>query len=424
MGTLHKAFWKSEGAGQTRKERRNGSYEYYLPTVLTTMGVALDVDVVSDVVRAEVSTRELNANAKFLHSSEGLARFLLRAESVSSSYIEGLRVGFKRLLSAELDLTEKISYRSDEVANEIVGNIHAMEDALAQAELEKTITVNTILRIHRTLLKGSRMETYGGVIRNQQNWVGGNWYNPLQAEFVPPSPEHVEYLLEDLAYYCNQELVSPIQQAAIAHAQFETIHPFVDGNGRTGRALVHLILRRRGLTPTFVPPISLVLATFTNDYIDGLNAFRFLDNQEPKLIHKGINDWVSFFAKSCVRACDEAHQFEEMTLELQDAWRKKLGSVRKGSTSELLLDELVGMPVFTYKSLCKTTNRSLRAVMDAVNGYVAAGIVKPLGNAQRKRGFEVPDVLHAFNAFERQLASPSGNTCIDKPNRPVPFRLK
>lgn len=422
MGTLQSAFWQSDDTGQTRKERQSGSYNYYVPTKLGQLVVSWDADVVADVVRAEAAIRELNTSVTFLHSSEGLARFLLRAESVSSSYIEGLQVGVRRLLKAELARTDEGSFEVDDTALEVIGNIHAMEDALEQAESECSITPATITKIHQTLLKDSRLEQYGGVVRNKQNWIGGSWYNPFQAAFVPPAPEYLDGLLEDLANYCNQELVSPVQQAALVHAQFETIHPFVDGNGRAGRALIHLVLRRRGLTPTLVPPISLVLATFAQDYVNGLSGFRFTDDQSPEHIHKGLNEWVSFFAGSCVRACSEAHNFEETVRGLQDIWRGKLGGVRRGSTTELLLDELPGMPMFTLQSLQAVTNRSLRAVTEAIEKYEHAGIVKPIGNAQRKRNFEVPDILAAFNSFERQLASPAGDTRRSKPNRAVPFR--
>ena len=423
MGTFHKAFWVSDGGGQTRKERRGGSYRYYVPSKLAGLALTLDTDVVSDVVRAEKAIQELNNSVRFLLGSEGLARFLLRAEAVASSYIEGLQIGTKRLLRAELDLARGTASRSDETAIEILGSIYAMEDALVEAQTEKLISVDTIKRIHCTLLKNTRIEEYGGVVRAQQNWIGGNWHNPLQAEFVPPAPEYVEDLLEDLAHYCNQELVSPVQQAALAHAQFETIHPFVDGNGRAGRALIHLLLRRRGLTPAFVPPISLVLATFSKSYVEGLTAFRFEDSADSGLINERLNEWLSFFAGTCVRACKEAQRFEAAALRLRGVWLERLGAVRKGSTAELLLDELIGMPVFTYQSLCEATGRSLRAVSEAVTQFEAVGIVKPLGKAQRKQSFEVPEILKEFNIFERQLASPAGNTATEKPTRPVPYRI-
>lgn len=421
MGTLHKEFWASEGQGRTRAERRSGSYEYYLPTPLASLHMALEPDVVGDVARAERAIEKLNVEAEALHSSEGIARLLLRAEAVSSSHIEGLSIGAKRLLKAEANLTDG-SFRHDEAATEIVGNIHAMQDALNAAQGPGLVTTETILRIHQRLCADTRIERFGGMIRERQNWIGGNSYNPLGAEYVPPAPRHVAGLLDDLAGYCNDEVASPVLQAALAHAQFESIHPFVDGNGRTGRALIHLLLKRRGLAPNLVPPISLVLATHAESYVGGLAGFRSLDSDGRRL-HDGINDWVSFFAGACLTACEEAAAFEESAARLQREWREKLGPIRANSALDVLLPELVGMPLFTMKMAAASTGRAVSAVTLAVNKCLESGIVVLMRDQKRNRGFEVPDVINEFNIFERRLASPAGNTVVAKPSRAVPDSL-
>lgn len=105
-------------------------------------------------------------------------------------------------------------------------------------------------------------ENHGGRLRTLQNWIGGSAYNPCSAEFVPPPPEAVSGLLDDLVAFCNDDALPALAQAAIAHAQFET-HFFVDGNRRTGRVLIHLVLRRRGLGLRVLAPVSLVLATWS-----------------------------------------------------------------------------------------------------------------------------------------------------------------
>lgn len=109
----------------------------------------------------------------------------------------------------------------------------------------------------------------------------------------------------------NRWVVSPVVQAALAHAQFEAVHPFIDGNGRTSRALIHLVLRRRGSAANFVPPISLVMATRSKSYIQGLSAFRAVDSEVGDGGREGVNEWVSFFAGACLTACEEAAAFEE-----------------------------------------------------------------------------------------------------------------
>ncbi|MEG1097217.1 MAG: Fic family protein [Raoultibacter sp.] len=423
MGTLHKEFWLSEGAGRTRAQRRSGAYAYFLPTPLLSMKITLDGDVVGDVGRAQQAIVDLNRRAVSLHSSEGIARLLLRTEAVSSSFIEGLTIGAKRLLQAEMNLGEKNTFRYDDNAAEVVGNIHAMQNALDVAEGAKRVTVDTLLGVHKTLCKGTRIEKYGGIVRDCQNWVGGNSYNPLSADYVPPAPEQVMGLLEDLAEFCNDEVISPVQQAALAHAQFESIHPFIDGNGRAGRALVHLILRRRGLAPHLVPPLSLVLATHAKSYVGGLAEFRYLDSDDPENIQERLNNWVSFFSGACLSACEEADCFEQSAQRLQVKWREKLGRVRKNSALDVLLDEMVGMPLFTVKSASKATARAISAVTPAIERCLAAGIVKQTKAQKRNRAFEVPEVIHEFNIFERRLASPIGDTSVEKPARPVPDNL-
>jgi len=141
------------------------------------------------------------------------------------------------------------------------------------------------------LLAGTRLEVHGGSFRGVQNWIGGSDYNPCSADFVPPPPELVAHLMDDLCAFCNTDDLPPVAQAAIAHAQFETIHPFVDGNGRTGRAIVHLVLRRRGLVPRVLPPVSLVLATLARDYVKGLTATRYVGSPSSPEASTGVNRW-------------------------------------------------------------------------------------------------------------------------------------
>ena len=121
-----------------------------------------------------------------------------------------------------------------------------MQLAADDATEAETLTLDHLLDTHRVLMAGAvHAEQVAGTLRSKQNWIGGNDHNPCGAAFVPPPPEYVEELLADLVRFCNDESLPPLAQAALAHAQFETIHPFIDGNGRTGRALVQVILRRR-----------------------------------------------------------------------------------------------------------------------------------------------------------------------------------
>ena len=423
MGTYEKQQWISTGLGQSRRQRASGSYLSYVPTKLTALDLSLDADVVGDVANAQARIELLNSTARFVTNSEGVARLLLRAEAVSSSHIEGLTVGPRRLLRAEAAMSGLGSVKFDETAVAIIGNIHALEDALNAVLEEKEISTTTILGIHKKLCEGTPIERFGGVVRDRQNWVGGSSYNPLSADYVPPAPQHLDELLADLASFCNDETISPIEQAAIAHAQFETIHPFIDGNGRTGRALIHLILRRRGVALRFVPPISLALATHSTDYIAGLVGFRSDDAAERSSAREGINDWVSTFSGCCIQACEEAERFERAAEEIKTQWLNATSKNRREGILEDVAACIIGMPIFTVKSLVMATGRSTTAVSQAVDALQDAGCIRLTGSGRRNRVFEAPAVIDEFNKLERRLASPVGDTSYAPPARPVPENL-
>src|SRR5690606_12302071 len=246
-------------------------------------------------------------------------------EAVASSRIEGMRISGRRLLRAETARNQGVTV--DVTAEEILANIRAMAEAVASAD-RREISVDWLCDIQRELVRGTRMESHGGQVRVEQNWIGGNSYTPCGAAFVPPPPETVLSLLEDLCSFCNEDSLPAVAQAAIAHLQFETIHPFIDGNGRTGRALIHAVLRRRGIASRFVPPISLVLANQPREYIERLGDARYTGDAESEAAIEGLNRWLSFFAAATTRSVREALQFEEDVRALQGAWRTRLGRVR------------------------------------------------------------------------------------------------
>jgi len=363
----------------------------------------------------------LNAEATTLTGLEGLARLLLRAEAVASSKIEGLQVGGRRLLHAEV--ARALGDRQNDVtAEEILGNIDAMSWAVDTVGSAGVIQVDHLLEIHRKLMAGTRLSSVGGVIRDRQNWIGGSDYNPCEAQFVPPPSEEVHRLLDDLCNFCNEDELPAVAQAAIAHAQFETIHPFIDGNGRTGRALIHVILRRRGLIPRVLPPVSLVLATWSKDYVSRLMGTRYIGGPDTPGAHQGLNRWIGLFAAATHRAVDDARSFEQRVAELQASWRLRLGHVRKGSAADLLLNALPGASVITVKSASEIIGRSFKATNDAVTQLRDAGILRQLHVGHRNRAFEAIELIETFNDLERQLASPAGDTHISPPTRSVPSR--
>ncbi len=422
MGSLIRARWISEAvSGVPRADRRSCEYDAYVPDLLADRSVMLDGETAADVTDAEAAIARLDTRASALTDTEALARLLLRAESVASSRIEGLEIGPRRLLRADAarQIGEPVA---DVTAEEVLGNIDAMGTALSTAECGEPLTVEGLLDVHRRLLLGTALEEHAGQIRNVQNWIGGSSYNPCSAAFVPPPPSHVRPLLEDLCEFCNSDSLPVVVQAAIAHAQFETIHPFADGNGRTGRALVHLVLRKRGLSTHIQPPVSLILATRAQDYVARLGEFRFQGAVGCDADRKGLNSWVAFFAAACTRAVDDAAAFEKRCHEIEAEWRLRLGSVRAGSSVDLLLRALPGTPVLSVKSAMALLGRSKPQVNDAVARLTVAGILRQVSVGRRNRVFEAQEVIDAFADLERQLASPGGNTLTSPPVRTVPAR--
>lgn len=354
--------------------------------------------------------------------AEAIARLLLRAEAVASSKIEGLQIGGRRLLRAQL--ARDTDGGADDVgAVEILNNVDAMRWAVSTLTARDRIAVDDLLQIHDRLLAGTTLESHGGRMREEQNWIGGSDFNPCRAAFVPPPPEHVPMLLEDLCAFLAEDSVPAVVQAAIAHAQFETIHPFIDGNGRTGRALVHVVLRRRGLAPHVVPPLSLVLATWSADYVDGLTATRYLGDPAAPEAAAGLNRWISLFAAACRRAVTDAEAYEARVTEIAERWRARLGGVRSGSSVDRLIDALPGAPIVTVKSAAALIGRSVQAVNEAIPRLLAAGVLRQTSVGARNRAFEAPELIESFNALERQLASPDGDTRVSRPARSVPARL-
>lgn len=420
---LRRRWQSSPDSGLPRKDRQGCEYGAYVPDLLVGRTFRLDGSVAADVADAERAIAAFDASAAALANTEALARLLLRAESVASSFIEGLVVGGRRLLRAE---AARVAGETDidVTADEVLGNIDAMTWAVESLSTADTVTVDGLLEVHERLLARTRLHEHAGHIRSVQNWIGGSSFNPCSAAFVPPPPEHVEGLLADLCAFVNDDELPAVAQAAIAHSQFETIHPFVDGNGRTGRALIHVVLRRRRVAPRILPPISLVLATWSRSYVEGLTATRYRGRADSSTAHDGINSWIGLFASACRRAVDDAVAFEERVTTIQQDWREAAGTVRRGSAADLLIGALPGAPVVSVSSAADLIGRSFQATNEAMTRLEAVGVVRQINVGRRNRAFEAPAIIDAFTALERQLASPTGDTRSAPPDRPAPARRR
>lgn len=418
MGVYLDRFWQPDGGGMNKAERMGGPYHPYLPDTLREYEPMLSPSCARAVASAQEALRVLERSGSLI-DTEPLARMMLRAEAISSSRIEGLEIPAGKLLEYEELDRLGVEHRLDSTEAQILGNLHMLIQGLESTDGDEPLSIDAICGLNRALLAGTRLESHGGLIRTEQNWIGGNRVNPVGAAYVPPEPEEVLGLMEDLVSFINHSELPPIAVAAIAHAQLETIHPFADGNGRAGRALIHLILKRGGAARSTVPPISLLLATDRERYITNLSSFRFINGEADR--DAVVNDWVEYFANICCDACSRASMFESSLREIKKTWQAKT-SFRADSAGSQLLGILLGTPAISVKTAQKLTGKSYPAALSAVRALVEAGILRQ-NSKNRKSGIYVADdVVEAFNSYERALATMSGDTSMEKPRRPVPQR--
>jgi len=393
LGRHEEHFWPSEPeAYGTGRARRGGIYKPFVPAPIAGLAFPFSDAANTSVGAAAKALFRLTEDPPRLAKLGSVAQNLLRSESVASSRIEGVAISHKRLARAEY---EGIG-RADGKAAEVLGNVEAMQKAIALAEKPTAFEVDDILEIHRTLLCHTEDRDIAGVVREKQNWIGGNDYNPVGATYVPPPPAYVPGLLEDLCRFIERVDLPPVAQAAIAHAQFENIHPFADGNGRTGRALIYAILRRREEIGSYVPPISLVLAARPKTYVNGFGAYSGGD----------ISSWCEMFAEATRRAAEAAHGFAGSIEGRQQDWLGRLGQPRGDAVVRQLVAILPEQPVIDVPTGQRITAKSHVAVGNAIRQLEEAGILKPLNERKWGRGWECDELLDLVDEFEQSLAAP------------------
>ena len=373
-----------------RAARRDFLYQAYVPSEIAEEDFLLQSHIAAAAANAELACRELNGDPPALANLEALARQLLRAESVASSRIEGLVVSHRRLAKAAF-----ANDVHDLTAQSVLANIAALERAVALATEVDELTREHLLEIHRLLFEGTRDEHLGGVVRREQNWIGGAASSPRNADFVPPPHELVDELLDDLCAFSNREDLPAVIQAGIAHAQFETIHPFHDGNGRVGRALILIILRRRGLAPRYLPPVSLALAGEADKYVAGLTSWRNGDEE----------DWYTVFIDAVYRASVGASRFADRVGELQRHWAELAGSPRRGSGALRLIELLPSHPIINVRTAATALGGSEEQARLAILRLEQAGVLRQTSVGRRNRAWECVGLFDLLDSFERELGS-------------------
>lgn len=335
--------------------------------------------------RAALAVSTLNSSNSQLVSLEGLARQLLRSESRASSRIEALSLSHREL--AEAALEGHASHRADEVW----AGVQAMEEATGRSSQTAEFRTDDIRAIHRSLASVRPLDRIAGQLRDQQGWIGG--VSPLDAEYVSPPETEIEELLDDLCAFIARDDLSPVVQAAVTHAQFEAIHPFGDGNGRVGRCLIHVVFKRRGLAPNYVPPVSLVFGGNKDAYVAGLEAFRAGNEQL----------WIEFFARSAALAAREAQAFSDQVAELQEQWRGRLGNIRCDAASLAIIDVLPAHPYLTVRMVEQLLSRSNPAALRGLSQLEACGALKRHPNRRKGDAWEAAELFKLLGRFENRV---------------------
>ncbi|MFI2565184.1 Fic family protein [Paenarthrobacter sp. NPDC018779] len=361
--------------GVSRRQRllARGPYQAAVPAMIADIDPDVDSRTQSLVEAATVEM--VRFDAELGQDSAPFAALLLRSESASSSEIENLTAGARRILLAQL------GDRSSVNASLIASNVSAMQAAIA---LSEDLSVHNIGSMHHTLLHSSD-HTIAGEYRQRQVWIRGN--SPHSAEFVPPHHERVMEAMDDLVAFMRRDDIPALTQAALAHAQFETIHPFADGNGRTGRATVSALLRAKGVTERVTIPVSSGLLTNTKLYFDALDAYREGD----------VLPIVERFAESAILAVEHGRLLAEDIQSAMQDYRDRLGMAQD---SVLKIVELLPRePAVTAEMAADLTGVSSATAYRAVQRLEALGILNPAGKVGGVRVWIAGDIIAALDDF-------------------------
>lgn len=369
---------------QSRAQRASihSTYEAAVPAPIAGLGVTIDPATLaaSDDARAEISRFDAELSSMLPGSDIApLAAVLLRTESASSSQIEHITAGAKALALAEVGAA-----KYDSNATLVAANVDAMQRAI---DLSGALTPESILAIHEALMHG-QSHADPGRFRTQQVWIGGGSFSPHAARFVPPHHSRVEAAIEDLCAFIARTDIPLLAQAAIAHAQFETIHPFNDGNGRTGRALVHALLKHGGATTRATVPVSAGLLADTDSYFAALDAYR---DGDPNAI-------VARFAEAAFTAIGNGRQLAKDLLGIFEKWSETL-TVRRTAAVWSVLPALLKQPAVTSALIQQEANLSQPAADNVITQLRDAAIVTKATGRQRYVVWVATDVTNALDEF-------------------------
>lgn len=301
-----------------------------------------------------------------------LPALLLRSESAASSQIENLTSSPRNIALAEL--TNDAPHNAQLIA----GNIAAMREALSG---NGELSIEAILAIHKVLIDRTG-QSFCGELRDDQVWIGGSAYSPHGAIYVPPHASRVRGYLEDIITFARRDDVGTIAKAALIHAQFETVHPFIDGNGRTGRTLLHRILKQEGVLGSATLPVSAGLLHNIDRYLESITRYQ---EGDPLSVIEELLD-----------ALELALALGEMVAHLVDEVLANWGDCiteRAGSSMHRLPALLIQHPVVNVSFLAEKLEISPRAAQNLVARACEYNMLRAFGNRRRGTFYQADDII-------------------------------
>lgn len=349
--------------------------------------IAWSPDLSATFDRAHLSLGKLESAAKLLPAADMLLYSYVRKEAVLSSMIEGTQSSLSDLLKFESDVQPGVPL--DDV-REVSNYVAALDHGLKRLGEGFPISLRLIRETHEVLLsKGRGEEKRPGEFRKSQNWIGGT--RPGNASFVPPPAEQVVKCMGNLELFLNDrpDPSPPLLKAALSHVQFETIHPFLDGNGRVGRLLITLLLCKEGLLSKPLLYLSLYFKEHREFYYELLNRVRTKGDWES---------WLSFFAEAVETVADETADSIEKLSEIIEKDRVQIGGLGRAAESAFEVHSaLVQRPVITADQISKNTGITAATVNKTLRHLEELGIVSEITGRKRNRIFSYPRILEILN---------------------------
>jgi Fic family protein len=367
--------------GYTRRERAgSGTYYSAVPAEIAGLRLDLPAELVADAEEAAAEIARFDASSE--HTLGAITAVLLRSESASSSQIEQITANARAIAEAELT-----GHGSGNAVG-IVDNMRAMAEAVDRTD---AMTVDGITEVQRILLERHSPRLVGW--RSEPVWVGGRGSTPVTADFVAPDHRRISAALDDLVAFAGRDDLPVLPQIAVAHAQFETIHPFADGNGRTGRALVHLMLRAKQIARTATVPISGGLLVGKEGYFEALGAYRSGD----------ATPVIDEFNHAALRAVQHGRQLLDAMTALREIWRATVRA-RSDSTVWKILDLLPAHPVIDAETVARHTGTHVNGVRRSVAPLVEAGILVTSQHYRSHRQlYRAPAVLDLLDGYAAEV---------------------